>query len=198
MKTFRAFVVEQVSRGEALPPAIGYVYSEAAQKAICDWFEERSGENPKTEKQSVLQWLQDSPGARKVKAVMDEIMEGDKAPTMADMRAVWNRLHGKEHKVNPNCELCHGTGWQIMEVDGTEAARRCPAGCETPQHVSELQQGHLRTTEADKEANSRMAKEFGRELAEKLAKPMKPAKDPPRLDNPIQPKDFDSVEKFKR
>ncbi len=108
------------------------MYTPAAQTEICNWFEARADMPPSATRQSDLQWLQESIAARRVKGVIDDVMEGDMAPTMATIRAVWQRLHGKKETVNAECPECHGTGFQIVIRRGIEGARRCPRECGVP------------------------------------------------------------------
>jgi len=64
--------------------------------------------------------------------VIDDVMEGDRAPALSDIRGVWARLHGKNPTVNRECPDCHGTGYQIVIYKSGEGARRCPRGCVPP------------------------------------------------------------------
>lgn len=194
MKTFRQFVADQVSRGESLPAMQGYLYTEAAQIEICDYFEARSGEKRDTEKQSALRWLEESTPARKVKAVMDEAMQGEQAPTIASIRATWEHLHGTHKPVNYDCSECGGSGFgHVVSPTGAEGAVRCSRGCSVP---ADRVQGAVRGPDADSEANSAWAELVGSEIAAKLAKPVVPVKQPPQLVNPLTAEDLEKAGKF--
>ena len=193
MKTFRAFVAEQVARGESLPPTMGYQYTEAAQIEICDFLEARTGEDPQTSRQSTLQWLQDSLAARKVKAVMDAIMEGDTAPTISAVREIWRQMYGERTQINPECPDCAGTGFQpVIDATGNSAARKCPRGCAVPPYQEDPPK--FDTTPEQRAANTAWAADLSRELNQKMAakKPVgDPRQEPPSLQNPFTAEDIE-------
>lgn len=194
VRTFGLFVTRQVQRAEALPASLGYIFSEAAQMEIANYLIERVCGRADAVKRSDLQWLEESPGARKVKAVMDEIMQGDQAPTIASVRATWERLHSASKPINYGCRDCSGSGWAIVEANGAQGAIRCPRGCVVP---PEKVQAAGSATERDEQANVRMAQAFGQDLAAKLAKSIAPVKEPPPLERPITEADLASADRFK-
>ena len=193
-RTFGEFVADQVARAEALPSSQNYVYSEAAQIEICNWLETRAGEKYDAVKASTLQWLQESTPARQVKAVIDEIMEGDRTPTMGDIKSAWEKLHGaKAAPVNYDCPACGGSGFeQVVSGTGAEGARRCRRGCAVPAPRFDAEKPAQGT---DSAANAALGVAFASDVAAKFAKPVVVPPEPPPLVNALTEDDIRKAKK---
>lgn len=196
-RTFAEFVANQVSRCEALPSGRDYMYSEAAQTEICDWLEGRCNTRYDAVKSSDLMWLSDSADARKIKAVIDYIMDaGDKTPTIREIRGTWDTVHGTHKPANYDCPDCGGSGFaMVVSRTGAEGSRRCLRGCSVPAPRLEAE---IPSTGVDEVANTALGEAFGRDLAAKLAKPMQPIKAPPPLVNPLTVEDIERAKKEKK
>jgi hypothetical protein len=62
--------------------------------------------------------------AAKVTALVDECVSCDDLPTLAEMRDIWVRLYPPD-RMNPFCEHCCGSGYEIIERMGIEGAKVC-------------------------------------------------------------------------
>jgi len=68
---------------------------------------------------------------QKVQRLIDEVTrQYDKLPTIRELGKIWFRLFPAVHE-RPSviCEVCHGTGYRIIEVHSVSCAKRCPQGC---------------------------------------------------------------------
>ncbi len=119
--TFRKFVIEQVARLTAFESFARL--PEDGKREFVNVLTDKAGE-PRGRDRSALDWLDEIP-AQRVRAVVNECLEFEAMPTLADMRAVWLRLFPPLSKLSKDCPDCAGTGWKIVERNGIEGAARC-------------------------------------------------------------------------
>lgn len=121
--TFNEFVNDQVSRLEAIPE---FQMGDGGRKELAAWLMEVSGGNrmSKMVYSGAAHWLREHGGAQRIKAVIDECVEFTAPPGLADVKAVWYRMHPPQSS-HARCEACRGTGYVIVERGGIEGAAKC-------------------------------------------------------------------------
>ena len=121
--TFREFVVDQISRLDALPREFNMTFSEAYQRELRDWLERKAGMDPAAAKRT---WMEDSAAGR-VRAVINAAIEEGALPTLPQLGAIWLRLYPERAWVT--CANCRALdGWVIVQRGGREGAERCTHG----------------------------------------------------------------------
>lgn len=121
--TFKRFVADQTARLSAFE-AFARMPEDGKKGFVELLFEKASEPSPRRDR-SEIDWYSDEPG-RRVCTVIRECLEFENVPSLADIRAVWNRLYPAARQVSPDCTRCAGSGWvTIAGPFGTSAAYPC-------------------------------------------------------------------------
>jgi len=129
---FEEFATEQLDRLGCIQEWSLKV-SAAGQKEIVRWLLETANDpTPKRKRHSASEWLRESPAAQRIKAVIDECVEFETPPGLADIKAVWRRVNPPANETRKSCQRCVGSGFiQVDGPYGTSAAYPCSHGPET-------------------------------------------------------------------
>ncbi len=128
---FKRFVGEQVERLCAFEAFARL--PEGGKKEFVNALFDKAGEQKPQRDRSAFDW-RDSIPANQVVSVINECLDFVNSPSLADVRAVWNRLFPPVAELRKDCDRCEGTGWVIVEGPfGTSAAHPCTHQPETEQ-----------------------------------------------------------------
>ena len=129
---FTEFVKQQVERLGSIAD-FSMKISMPGQMEITEWLIAAANESSMKRKRSgQAEWLRESEPARRVKAVIDECVEFESAPGLADIRAVWRRVNPPKEQARNECPRCQGTGFIVVDGPyGTSAAYPCSHKPET-------------------------------------------------------------------
>jgi hypothetical protein len=78
--------------------------------------------------EELVNWLESKAAGDKAKAtgLITEVCEFENLPKIADLNAVWRRLFPPvESSERLRCQICNGTGWEEVAVNGYTGVRRC-------------------------------------------------------------------------
>lgn len=126
---FADFVSEQLDRLGAISEWSLRI-TEAGRREIAKWLYETANDpTPKRKRQGASEWLRESAAAQRVKSVIDECVEFETPPGLADIKAVWRRVNPPANETRRNCQRCGGSGFiEVAGPYGTSAAFPCSHG----------------------------------------------------------------------
>lgn len=165
---FRDYCADQIERLGGAFPEMRF-YKRGAIEELVNWIEAKAAGDE-----------------AKAAGVITEACELSEIPKIADLNAIWTRLYVAPGIViaSPDCQYCSGSGFEIIERRGIEAARKCRCGGTAPG-------GLMGSTPANRESLQRENSKFAAELAQEMrVAQQRPARPLPPLPNAITEADI--------